>query len=262
MKVVSAAKLRRAQELIFSSRPYSDHLYKMVGAVASHEGVKENPMFEVREIRRVDLIVISADRGLAGAFNSAVIKRAEELAKEHASLGRDVSFILIGRKAIQALSKRGKQVVLKLEEVVKKEVNFEAVKQVGELLRDRFLKGNSDAAFTVGNELITRASFQPVVRQFLPFEPPKDNEDFAYDFEGDLEDFLNRLIELYLNYQIYRALLESSAAEHLARMLAMDNATRNADQLIKTWTLIFNKARQESITSELIDITNAVEAMK
>ncbi|MCS7083386.1 MAG: ATP synthase F1 subunit gamma [Aquificaceae bacterium] len=262
MKVVSAAKLRRAQELIFSSRPYSDNLYNMVNAVASHEGVKENPMFEVREIRRVDLIVISADRGLAGAFNSAVIKRAEELAKEHASLGRDVSLILIGRKAIQGLSKRGKQVVLKLEEVVKKEVNFEAVKQVGELLRDRFLKGNSDAAFTVGNELITRASFQPMVRKFLPLEPPESKEDFTYDFEGDLEDFLNRLIELYLNYQIYRALLESSAAEHLARMLAMDNATRNADQLIKTWTLIFNKARQESITSELIDITNAVEAMK
>ncbi|MEN3033612.1 MAG: ATP synthase F1 subunit gamma [Aquificaceae bacterium] len=262
MKVVSAAKLRRAQELIFSSRPYSDYLYDMVRAVAFQEGALENPMFEVREVRRVDLVVISADRGLAGAFNSSVIKRAEEIVKEQNALGREVSFVLVGRKAIQGLSKRKGKVIFKLEEVVKKDVDFEAVKQIGSFLKDRFLTESCDAVFILNNELQTRASFQPVLRQFLPLKLLEGGQELKYEFEGDLEDFLNRLIELYLNYQIYRALLESSAAEHLARMLAMDNATRNADQLIKTWTLIFNKARQESITSELIDITNAVEAMK
>jgi F-type H+-transporting ATPase subunit gamma len=111
--------------------------------------------------------------------------------------------------------------------------------------------------------MITRVSYKPVLRTFLPFERIEGEGDYGtYEFEVDKDLFLNKLIDLYLNYQIYRAMLESNASEHFARMVAMDNATRNADELIKSWTLIFNKARQESITSELIDIVNAVEAMK
>ena len=137
------------------------------------------------------------------------------------------------------------------------------MKEVGELLRERYANKETDAVYLINNEMVTRASYKPVVRNFLPFERIEGEENYGvYEFEVDKEVLVNKLIDLYLNYQIYRALLESNAAEHFARMIAMDNATRNADELIKTWTLIFNKARQESITSELIDIVNAVEAMK
>jgi len=138
------------------------------------------------------------------------------------------------------------------------------VKEVGELVRQRYQNKETDGVYLINNEMITRASYKPVVRRFLPFEriEQKEQDYSSYEFEVDAETFINKLIDLYLNYQLYRAMLESNAAEHFARMVAMDNATRNADELIRTWTLIFNKARQESITYELIDIVNAVEAMK
>ncbi|MFN3976540.1 MAG: F0F1 ATP synthase subunit gamma [Aquificaceae bacterium] len=263
MKVVSAAKLRRAQEMIYASRPYSERLYEMLKSLASHIDPQSHPLFEIREEKTCDLVLITADRGLAGAFNSNLIKRAEELIAEKQQSGIKVNLILIGRKGVQYFGKRSYPILKAYDEVFRKEINFEVVKEVGELLRERYTKKETDAVYLLNNEMVTRVSYKPVLRTFLPFERIEGEGDYGtYEFEVDMELFLNKLIDLYLNYQIYRAMLESNAAEHFARMIAMDNATRNADELIKTWTLIFNKARQESITSELIDIVNAVEAMK
>ncbi|MFN4320055.1 MAG: F0F1 ATP synthase subunit gamma [Aquificaceae bacterium] len=263
MKVVSAAKLRRAQEMIYASRPYSERLYEVLKSLASHIDPQSHPLFEIREEKTCDLVLITADRGLAGAFNSNLIKRAEELIAEKQQSGIKVNLILIGRKGVQYFGKRSYPILKAYDEVFRKEINFEVVKEVGELLRERYTKKETDAVYLLNNEMVTRVNYKPMLRTFLPFERIEGEGDYGtYEFEVDMELFLNKLIDLYLNYQIYRAMLESNAAEHFARMIAMDNATRNADELIKTWTLIFNKARQESITSELIDIVNAVEAMK
>ncbi|MDM7266062.1 MAG: F0F1 ATP synthase subunit gamma [Aquificaceae bacterium] len=263
MKVVSAAKLRRAQELIYASRPYSERLYEVLKSLSSHIDPQSHPLFEIREEKVCDLVLITADRGLAGAFNSNLIRKAEEFIGEKQGKGIKVNLVLIGRKGAQYFGKRSYPILKAYDEVFRKEINFEVVKEVGELLRERYAKKETDAVYLLNNEMLTRVSYKPVLRTFLPFERIEGEGDYGtYEFEVDKDLFLNKLIDLYLNYQIYRAMLESNASEHFARMVAMDNATRNADELIKSWTLIFNKARQESITSELIDIVNAVEAMK
>lgn len=263
MKVVSAAKLRRAQELIYASRPYSERLYEVLKSLSSHIDPQSHPLFEIREEKVCDLVLITADRGLAGAFNSNLIRKAEEFIGEKQGKGIKVNLVLIGRKGAQYFGKRSYPILKAYDEVFRKEINFEVVKEVGELLRERYAKKETDAVYLLNNEMITRVSYKPVLRTFLPFERIEGEGDYGtYEFEVDKDLFLNKLIDLYLSYQIYRAMLESNASEHFARMVAMDNATRNADELIKSWTLIFNKARQESITSELIDIVNAVEAMK
>ena len=265
MKVVSAAKLRRAQELLYSSRPYSDKLYELVRDLAAHVDRETHPLLEEREEKIIDIILVTADRGLAGAFNSNIIREVEKFAEEQKAKGIEVNLLLIGRKGYQYFSKRDYSVIKGYDEVFRKEVHFEIAKEVSEIVRDRFTDRKTDAVYLFNNEMITRASYKPVRRKFLPFELPEGGVADAvsvYTFEVDESEFMNTLMNLYLNYQIYRAMVESNAAEHFARMVAMDNATKNADDLVKQWTLIFNKARQESITLELIDIVGAAEAMK
>ncbi len=263
MKVVSAAKLRRAQELLYSSRPYSDKLYELVRDLIAHIDRETLPLLREKEERRIDLILVTADRGLAGAFNSNIIREAEKFLEERRD--KKVSLILIGRKGYQYFSKRNYPIVKGYDEVFRKEVNFGIAREVSEIVRERFVGEEVDAVYLMNNEMITRASYKPITRKFLPFELPEggSREDYSvYNFEVEEEDFIKRILNLYLNYQLYRAMVESNAAEHFARMVAMDNATKNADDLVKQWTLIFNKARQESITLELIDIVGAAEAMK
>ncbi|MDQ7038513.1 MAG: F0F1 ATP synthase subunit gamma [Aquificota bacterium] len=265
MKVVSAAKLRRAQELLYSSRPYSDKLYELVRDLAGHIDREAHPLLREREERRIDLILITADRGLAGAFNSNIIREAERFIEEKKQQGSEVNLLLIGRKGYQYFSKREYPIIKGYDEVFRKEVNFGVAKEVSEIVRERFTAEETDAVYLFNNEMITRASYKPVMRRFLPFELPYEEAGdtlSVYTFEVEESEFLNHILNLYLNYQIYRAMVESNAAEHFARMVAMDNATKNADDLIKQWTLIFNKARQESITLELMDIVGAAEAMR
>jgi len=265
MKVVSAAKLRRAQELLYASRPYSDKLYELVRDLAGHVDRETHPLLEEREERKLDLILVTADRGLAGAFNSNIIRDAERFVARKAEKGKEVNLLLIGRKGYQYFAKRDYRIVKGYDEVFRKEVNFGVAKEVSEIVRERFVGRETDAVYLLNNEMVTRASYRPVLRKFLPFELPQTepSADYSvYTFEVEEEEFMNRIMNLYLNYQLYRAMVESNAAEHFARMVAMDNATKNADDLVKQWTLIFNKARQESITLELIDIVGAAEAMK
>ncbi len=264
MKVVSAAKLRRAQELLYSSRPYSDKLYELVRDLAGHVDRESHPLLQEREERTIDVILVTADRGLAGAFNSNIIRETERFIARKTEKGIKSNLILIGRKGYQYFARRDYSIVKGYDEVFRKEVNFGIAKEVSEIVRERYTNREIDAVYLLNNEMITRASYKPVTRKFLPFELPEEGaEDYSvYTFEVDEEEFMSRVLDLYLNYQLYRAMVESNAAEHFARMVAMDNATKNADDLVKQWTLIFNKARQESITLELIDIVGAAEAMK
>ena len=264
MKVVSAAKLRRAQELTYASRPYSDGLYKVLKSLISHIDQTSHPLFEIRQERVCDLILITADRGLAGAFNSNIIKRADDFIQEKMSEGVKVNLILIGRKGSQYYQKRDYKVIASYDEVFRKEINFNVVREVSQIVRERYENKKTDKVYLLNNEMVTKVQYRPILRNFLPVERiEEENGAYAsYEFEVEKEVLIESLLERYLNFQLYRAMLESNAAEHFARMVAMDNATRNADELVKSWTLIFNKARQESITTELIDIVSAAEAMK
>ncbi|MGC8941354.1 MAG: F0F1 ATP synthase subunit gamma [Sulfurihydrogenibium sp.] len=267
MKMVSAAKLRKAQNLLYATRPYSNKLYEMIADLSIHIDRDSHPLLAKREIKSVDLVVITADRGLAGAFNSNVIKAAWKEIQNLQSQGKNVNLILIGRKGVNFFKNKGINIVASYEDVYRNQVNISFTSIVGGILSSRFVEEKTDAVYIINNELITSSTYETKIRQLLPLEPPessskKYDETTIYNIEPSKEDVLNSLLQRYINFQLYRALVESSTAEHSARMIAMDNATKNAGEAIRKWTIIFNKARQEAITTELIDIINAAEAIK
>ncbi|NPB05637.1 MAG: ATP synthase F1 subunit gamma [Aquificae bacterium] len=272
MKLIAAAKLKSAYEAAELARPYSEKLYEVLGRFAHHIDPSVHPLFEVREeIKSVDIILITADRGLCGAFNSSIIKYAERKIQELQSQGIKVNLHLIGRKGVQYFEKHGKgvNVVLKFDHVFRKTIDFTAVKTVGQSVKERFLKGETDKVLLLHNQLRTKTTYFVQEKVFLPLaeilveELEGESPEAVYELEvKNIETFVENLLQRYLNFQIYRAMLESNAAEQAARMMAMENATKNAEDAIKKWTHLYNFARQEAITNELIDIVNAVEALK
>jgi len=271
MKLIAAAKLKSAYEAAELARPYSERLYEVIGRFSQHIDPSIHPLFEVRlEPKAVDLILITADRGLCGAFNSSIIKHVEKKIEELTSKGFKVYLHLIGRKGVQYFEKFGQNITIvnKFDHVFRKTIDFTAVKTVGESVKERFLKGETDKVILLHNQLKTKTSYFIQEKVFLPLteilvEENNIGAQSVYELEvKSIETFIENLLQRYLNFQLYRAMLESNAAEQAARMMAMENATRNAEDAIKKWTHLYNVARQESITNELIDIVNAVEALK
>lgn len=266
MKAVSAAKLRKAQALLYATRPYSNKLYELIEDLSIYIDRESHPLLAKREEKNVDIVIITADRGLAGAFNSNVIKTALREIQNLKSQGQNVNLILIGRKAVNFFKNKGFNIVEAYEDIYRDQMNLNFTSKLGSIISSRFIEEKCDAVFLINNELITSATYETKIRKLLPLEPTvsskKLEEVSVYNIEPSKEDVLNSLLQRYINFQLYRALIESSTAEHSARMLAMDNATKNAGEAIRKWTIIFNKARQEAITTELIDIINAAEAIK
>jgi len=266
MKAVSAAKLRKAQIQLQATRPYSEKLYELINDLAMYVDRESHPLLEIREEKNIDYVIVTADRGLAGAFNSNVIKRALKDINSLKEQGKKVSLILFGRKAVQFFKNKGFDIVGEYEDIYRDNVNITFTSQVGGIIAQRYIEKKTDAVYLINNELITTANYETKVRKLFPIEPEIDLEKMdkmvQYNIEPTKEQVLESLLKQYINFQLYRAMVESSTAEHAARMIAMDNATRNAGEAIKRWTVIFNKARQESITTELIDIVNAAEALK
>ena len=266
MKAVSAAKLRKAQILLNATRPYSDKMYELISDLAIYVEREDHPLLRVREENNIDYVVETADRGLAGAFNSNVLKRAFNDIKELEEQGKKVSVIAIGRKAVQFFKSRKFNIIEAYEDVYREHMNLTFTSQVGGIITSRYIDEKTDAVYLINNELITTATYETKVRKLFPIETEIDLKKMdtiaKYNIEPTKEAVLENLLKQYINFQLYRALVESNTAEHAARMLAMDNATRNAGEAIKKWTIIFNKARQEAITTELIDIINAAESLK
>ncbi len=266
MKSVSAAKLRKSQILLQATRPYSERLYELANHLALYVDRTAHPMLEIREEKNIDFIVITADRGLAGAFNSNVLKATFNKIKELEEEGKKVSVVAIGRKAVQFFKSRNFEVIQSYEDVYRDNLNLAFSSKVGELVASRYVNKKTDAIYLVNNESITTAHYETKIRKFFPLEAEIDLKKMGnvaqYNIEPTKEQVLGELCKRCINFQIYRALVESNTAEHAARMIAMDNATKNAGEAIKKWTIIFNKARQEAITTELIDIINAAEAIK
>jgi F-type H+-transporting ATPase subunit gamma len=263
MKMVSAAKLRKAQEKAIAARPYAKMLQQMLanvaeGAAGAGEG-ETHPLLVVRPEKRILLVVITADGGLAGGFNANLIKLAHRFAIEHK--GDDLSFELIGRKGRDYFKKRFPNIAGEHLDVFRN-VKFETAEKIVQAIIDRFAKAEIDAVYLFVNEFKSVMSSNVAQIRLLPIEVPKSAAPVDYIYEQPPEEILQSLLPRYLNVQIYRALLESAAAYLAARMTAMDAATRNADDVLDKLTLYMNRVRQASITREIIEVVSGAAALE
>jgi F-type H+-transporting ATPase subunit gamma len=263
MKVVSAAKLRRAQDRVLAARPYAESIARMLANVA--QAADENPEEEGAELlakrpeKRIQLLVITADRGLAGAFNSNVIRTAQKFIQEKS--GAEVELELIGRKGRDFFRKRHRQITGEYSTIFQKVVRFEDALEIARKVTERFRKGEVDAVYLVVNNFKSMMASSLVTSRILPVEIPEKKETIDYIFEQPPSVLLQALVPRYIEAQIYRALLESAAAEHAARMTAMEAASSNATEVIDALTLKMNRVRQASITREIIEIVSGAAAL-
>jgi len=265
MKMVSAAKLRRAQDRTLASRPYASMLRKVLGnvaaAAAGNEGADENPLLARREEKRVLLVLITGDKGLAGAFNTNLIKAAQRFVTEKsgAAPGLSVHFELIGRKGRDFFRKR--QVTISGDYVgLAAKVKYDEVAAIARKAMEMFSNQEIDAVYIVYNEFKSVATQKLTVSRVLPAELPEEASTVDYIYEEPPAEMLAELLPRYVEMEFYRALLESTAAEHAARMTAMDAATSNAAEMIEKLTLYMNRVRQASITKEIIEVVSGAAA--
>jgi F-type H+-transporting ATPase subunit gamma len=264
MKLVAAAKLRRAQDTIIAARPYSTALASVVSELSGVAGKDAHPLFEEREARRVAFLVITADRGLAGAFNTNVIKAVERYSANELSGVSEITLRIIGKKANQHFSRRNANIASYDPAPTSATALTQAREAANRVIAD-FLDNKVDRVFLAYNEFKNAGTQVVRVVQILPVSPGAGEEkeaaaDFIY--EPSKEVLLSRLVPLYVQIQIYRAALESIAAFFGAQMMAMENATKNAGEMINRYTLQYNRARQASITKELLEIIGGAEALK
>jgi F-type H+-transporting ATPase subunit gamma len=268
MKMVAAARLRKAQQNILELRPYALKTLDVLSQVAARAGEDEeiHPLLARREPKDVMLVVLTSDRGLAGAFNASINKAAYKFWRELEGEGSSVTFAVIGRKGRDYLSRRKAKIVHEFTGVFES-LSVEKAGEIGRQIVDSYEDPEQelDAVYLVYNEFKSAISQSVVVEPLLPIKPmevEKDETAVDYIYEPDKKALLDRLLPMYVEVEIYRALLESVASEHGARMTAMDSATNNAKDMIGKLTLQFNRARQAAITKELMEIIGGAEALK
>ncbi|MEA5405911.1 ATP synthase F1 subunit gamma [Arcicella sp. DC2W] len=268
MKMVSAAKLRRATDAITQMRPYSKKLTEMIATVSANaEGAKENPYTIVRNINKVLVIVVTSDRGLCGAFNANVGKAAVSLIAEkyaEQQAAGNVEIMALGKKGGEYLTRRGYNVNTQYADIFTK-LSFANVRIAAEAAMKGFEEGKYDVVELVYNEFKNVATQILKTEQVMPIVEKKDEKVKAssvdYIFEPSEEEIINELIPKALKLQIFKAVLESNASEHGARMTAMDKATDNAGELLKELKLQYNRSRQAAITNEILEIVGGAEAL-
>ena len=261
MKMVSAAKLRRAQDKVIAARPYAAMLRKVLAnvAVAAARDVQggENPLLARREERRILLVLVTSDKGLAGAFNSNLIKAAQRFIFEHADAA--VTFELIGRKGRDFFRKRNARIAGDHINLAAKPA-YKDTAEIAAKAMAMYSAAEIDSVYLIGNEFKSVVSQKLTVTRVLPIDMPEATGDLDYIFEQPPGEMLNRLVPRYVETEFFRALLESTAAEHAARMTAMDAATSNASEMIDKLTLHMNRVRQASITKEIIEVVSGAAA--
>jgi len=268
MKMVAAAKLRRAQERVIASRPFSQSYEKLlanlVGAAASEEGVSSHPLLAVRPEKRIQVILLTSDRGLAGAFNSNLIKGAQNFLTEKASDRAKAPEILleaIGKKGRDYFKRRNFNISGDHSGVFDKSL-FADADRIAKIAIERYEKWEVDAVYLVYNEFRSVMSQRLAVKRILPVPVPEGKEVSSYIFEQPPDELLARLLPNYVSIMVYAAILESAAAEHAARMVAMDAASTNAAKVIDQLTLYLNRVRQASITREIIEVVSGAAALE
>ncbi len=260
MKMVAAAKLRRAQDRILGARPYSQRLLQVLQSLASRADPENHPLLQTREGKRVELVVVTGDKGLCGAFNSGILRTAQAFGAGIPD--GEISITAIGRKGREFFSSRG--TVSRSWEDVFRSVDHAKAKEISEELMERFVNGEVDQIHLVYNEFKSAIQAKPTVQQLLPIEHAdfgNDGPAEEYIYEPSEHEIFSSLVPHYVENQVFRSMLESVAAEHAARMTAMDSATRNAGELIESLTLTMNRVRQTSITTEIIEVVSGAEAL-
>ena len=261
MKMVSAARLRRAQDRVIAARPYAALIRDMLASVAARLPRTDrpaHPLLERLEENRILLLLLTGDRGLAGAFNTNLIKASQAFLSEHS--GVRVELELVGRKGRDFYVRR--KVPISGEHVgVFAKVEHAAAKGIAQKAIQRFVAGEVDAVYLIYNEFKSILSQKLVVDKILPLSAPDSEQAVDYLHEEPLDEILASLLPRYVEVQVYRAMLESAAAEYAARMTAMDAATTNAGEMIDKLTLFMNRVRQASITREIIEVVSGAAAI-
>ena len=269
MKMVAAAKLRRAQESMLATRPYAAKMFEVLSSLAVRTSPDAHPLLYRREPKRVEVVVFTSDRGLCGAFNMNLIQRAEKFMVEGRSGGEAPSFSFIGRKGRDYFRKRNVKMRREYVNLFGK-VDFPLAARIGEDLVQSYIAEQVDAIYLLYSEFRSAMQQRILLEKILPVTPKisgdgegaKGPAAVEYIYEPSEGEILEKLLPMYVEVQVYRALLESAASEFGARMTAMENATNNAAEMIDKLTLIYNKARQAAITKELIEIVSGAEALK
>lgn len=264
MKLVAAAKLRRAQDAVTRARPYAQLIDQMLGRLVAGETEVAHPLLDQRPIRRVEVVVLTSDRGLAGGFNANVIRRLQKFLIDHEGQYERIGVSTIGRRGRDFAKKRGVEIRKDYAGILGK-LEYKHAQALADDLVELFVKDDLDAVFLLYNQFQSALVQKVTLHQLLPVAPPDEKPatglaDFV--FEPGKREVLDSLLPRHLGMQIWRAMLESEASEHGARMTAMDNATKNAKEMIDKLTLQYNRARQAAITTELSEIVSGAEALK
>jgi F-type H+-transporting ATPase subunit gamma len=267
MKLVAAAKLRRAQEAIVAARPYANALSTVVMDLAEVAGAAAHPLFEQRPPNKVAIVMITADRGLAGAFNSSVIRKVDQFVETELASATEVSLRIIGRKANQYFSRRNAS-ISSYDPAPSGPTALRIAGDTANRIIEDFVAHKVDRVYLVYNEFRSAISQGVVVKQILPVmaEHGGGDKDLStqadYVYEPGKDELLERLVPLYVQIGLYRAALETVAGFFGAQMTAMENATKNAGEMISKLTLVYNRARQAAITKELLEVISGAEALK
>ncbi len=265
MKMVAAAKMRRAQDAIISARPYAKKIKEILSQLSSFEN-STNSLFEKRNIEKIAIVIVAADRGLCGAFNSNIVRSvSQRIEKEYSELykSKKVFLYCVGKKSFDFFSKRNYEIAGKYIGIFNS-LKFGDAQEISTELIDGFLNKKFDKVEIIYNEFKSVISQKTNIEQFLPIislENNVQNSNDSYIYEPKKEEILKTLIPKHLNFQIWKILLESNASEQASRMTAMENATTNARDLISSLQLTYNKARQAAITKELLEIVGGAEAL-
>ncbi len=262
MKLVSATKLRRAQEQILAARPYARRMLQVLNSLATRANPESHPLLTRREENKVEVVIITSDRGLCGGFNANILKAGKaELERLHA---KDVSVTAVGKKGRDFLRRRRIPMRREIVDVFRK-VSYAHAAELARDLIQRYTSHERDAIYLVYNEFKSAIQQRVVVEQLLPIEKLPETEKMLpvdYLYEPGQAEIFDQLLPKHVEVQVYRALLESTAAEHGARMSAMDAATNNAAELIDSLTLNMNKVRQAGITKEILEVVAGAAALE
>ena len=261
MKMVSAAKLNRAINAVVAARPYAGKIREVLGAVSSGLDEEVHPLLAVREPpRRLEVVVFVSDRGLCGAFNGNIIKRAEQIIVRRKPELEAVTIVPVGRKAVDYFRRRGYGEIPRSWTGISR-VTQDIAGEMAEFLMERYREEQVDEVVLVYSEFMSALTQKPTEQTLLPVRPEVPGELVHYEMEPDPERLLGLLVTRAVEFTVFRALLETQAGEHGARMTAMESATNNTEELIRTLTLDYNKARQAAITAELVEIVSGAEAL-
>lgn len=268
MNMVASAKLRGAQEKMENFEPYASKFNEAMSNLSGGGNTDQFPLMEVRDVKTVELVVVTSDRGLCGSFNSNIIKLAEQKMREYEADGKEVSFVCVGKKANQALKKTGKVRTIFLD--IMGDFQMFNARDIAQNVATNFTGGASDKVEVIYGHFKSVAVQRPVALEMLPITPLESDEEAEvetkstapYIYEPSTEEIMDVMQPLYLNVMIYNAALQVGASEHAARMTAMDNATNACKDIVTDLTLVFNKARQAAVTGELMDIVGGAEALK